>query len=150
MEELKEEKIKNKTINNINLSSTNKSNDAPEKNNKNNNEKNDNNKTNKTISEKENDIQDEIELIKLSHIKKYTNYEIIKKSLIFSSKNIKLPLYNIIKKFLNQYLDIKIPIIYSKLLNAIIKEKNYDSLCNVFKTHSALLFLKVIFSELSE
>ena len=150
MEELKEEKILNKKINNINLSSI-KTTQENLENNKNNKEENDNNNiNNKNISEKENDIKDEIELIKLSHIKKYTFFEIIKKSLIISSKNIKLPLYNIIKKFLNQYLDIKIPIIYSKLLNAIIKEKNYDLLCKEFKIHSILLFLKVIFSEISE
>ena len=88
-------------------------------------------------------------MIKLSHIKKYTMFEVIKKSILFSSKNLKNPIYNLVKKFFGQYLDIRIPIVYGKLLNAIIKEKNYDLLCSEFRTHSFLLFSKVIFNEFS-
>ena len=160
MEELKKETIIHKNNNEKDLS---KINTTPEELQKNNNINiyNNDNQNNKNIPEEvgtiknindinENDIEKELEQIKLSHIKKYTFFEIVKKSLIFSSKNIKLPLYNLLKKFLNQYLDIKIPIVYGKLLNAIIKEKDYDLLCLEFKRHSYLLFLKVIFSQISE
>jgi ABC-type multidrug transport system fused ATPase/permease subunit len=96
------------------------------------------------------DPKKELEKIKLSHMKNYTIFEILKKSLIFSSKSIKLPLFNIFKKMLSQYLDLKIPIIYGKLLNTIIKEKNYDSLCYEFRKHSLFLFLRVVINEITE
>ena len=148
MEDLKEEKIINKNSKDIQLSKIKSNEESKEEINNDNNIKG----NEKIISEKkqEKDIRNELEQIKQSHIKKYKFYEIIKKSLIFSQKNIKLPLYNIIKKFINQYLDIKIPIVYGKLLNSIIKEKNYELLCEEFKRHSLLLFLKVIFSEFFE
>ena len=108
------------------------------------------------ITEKKNenepiiDPRKELEKIKLSHMKQYSVFELFKKSLIFSTKNIKLPLFNIFKKFIHQYLDLKIPIVYGKLLNSIIKEKNYDKLCSEFRKHSFFLFLRVIINELSE
>jgi len=108
----------------------------------------------KTDNTKENeptiDPKKELEKIKQSHMKQYSVYELFKKSLIFSTKNIKLPLFNIFKKFIQQYLDLKIPLVYGKLLNSIIKEKNYDSLCTQFKKHSLYLFLRVIINELTE
>ena len=139
MEKLKEEKIINKKIKDINLSKK-----------EINEDKKDESVKENAKNENEDYIKNELEQIRMSHIKKYTFFEIIKKSIIFSSKNIKWPLYNLIKKFINQYLDIKIPIVYSQLLNAIIKEKSYTLLCIEFKKHSFLLFLKVIFSELAE
>ena len=96
------------------------------------------------------DPKKELEKIKLSHMKQYTIFELLKKSLVFSTKSIKLPLFNIFKKFITQYLDLKIPVIYGKLLNSIIKEKNYDLLCSTFKKHSIFLFLRVILNELGE
>ena len=103
-------------------------------------------------SQNNNDMDNykELEMIKSSHIKKYTKFEIIKKSLLFSGKNLKNPIYNIIKKFFVQYIDLRIPIAYAKMLNAIVKEKNYDLLCSEFRFHSFLLFSKVIFGEFSE
>ena len=96
------------------------------------------------------DPKKELEKIKLSHMKEYSVIDILKKSLVFSTKSIKLPLFNIFKKMVNQILDLRIPIIYGQLLNSIIKEKNYDSLCYQFKRYSFFLFLKIILSELSE
>ena len=96
------------------------------------------------------DPKKELEKIKLAHIKEYSLFELLKKSLLFSTKNIKLPLFNIFKKFVSQYLDLKIPLVYGKLLNSIIKEKNYDLLCSEFRRHSLFLFLRVIINELGE
>ena len=96
------------------------------------------------------DPKKELEKIKLAHIKQYSIFELLKKSLYFSTKNIKLPLFNIFKKFVSQYLDLKIPVVYGKLLNSIIKEKNYDLLCSEFRRHSFFLFLRVIINELAE
>ena len=73
------------------------------------------------------DPKKELEKIKLSHMKEYSVIDILKKSLVFSTKSIKLPLFNIFKKMVNQILDLRIPIIYGQLLNSIIKEKNYVS-----------------------
>ena len=72
------------------------------------------------------------------------------KSLKFSSFNIKLRLFNIFKKFINQYLNLKIPLVYGKLLNSIIKQKNYELLCSEFKKHSLCLFLRLIINEILE
>jgi len=135
MEELKEEKITNKNNKTTDTS-------LPKIN------------SEKEIEESKNingmDNYKELEMIKNSHIKKYTKFEIIKKSLLFSGKNLKNPIYNIIKKLFVQYIDLRIPIAYAKILNAIVKERNYDLLCSEFRSHSFLLFSKVIFSELSE
>ena len=135
MEELKEEKITNKHNKTTDTS-------LPKIN------------SEKEIEESKNingmDNYKELEMIKNSHIKKYTKFEIIKKSLLFSGKNLKNPIYNIIKKLFVQYIDLRIPIAYAKILNAIVKERNYDLLCSEFRSHSFLLFSKVIFSELSE
>ena len=109
-------------------------------------ENNEKNKENEPILEP----KKELEKIKLSHMKQYSIIELLRKSLFFSTKNIKLPLFNIVKKFVFQYLDLKIPIVYGKLLNSIIKEKNYDLLCWQFKKHSLFLFLRVIINEISE
>ena len=112
----------------------------------------DNLQSNKTKDENETilDPRKELEKIKQSHMKQYSIIELLRKSLYFSTKNIKLPLFNILKKFVSQYLDLKIPIVYGKLLNSIIKEKNYDLLCSEFKKHSLFLFLRVIIHEISE
>ena len=160
MEDLKEEKIINKLTNNSSETLKKIKSGKEDENNSNNTGKDNEDKANKnnlSLAEKnknrkESEIDDnkELEMIKLSHIKKYTMFQIIKKSILFSSKNLKNPIYNLVKKFFGQYLDIRIPIVYGKLLNAIIKEKNYDLLCTEFRTHSFLLFSKVIFSELSE
>ena len=96
------------------------------------------------------DQKKELEKIRQSHIKQYSFYELFKKSLYFSTKNIRLPLFNIIRKFICQKIDTKIPIIYGKLLNTIIKEKNYDKLCSEFRKHALLLFLKVLMNEVAE
>ena len=135
MEELKEEKITNKhnKTTDTSLPKINSENEIEES---------------KNINGMDN--YKELEMIKNSHIKKYTKFEIIKKSLLFSGKNLKNPIYNIIKKLFVQYIDLRIPIAYAKILNAIVKEINYDLLCSEFRSHSFLLFSKVIFSELSE
>ena len=92
----------------------------------------------------------ELEQIKQSYIKKYSLFKLISKSLTFSSNNIKFRLFNIIKKFLIQYLNLKIPLVYGKLLNSIIKQKNYQLLCSEFKKHSLYLFFRLIFNEVCE
>ena len=166
MEELKEEKIINKTLQEkIKMNSSEEidnilSNKNSEDNNKNFNGNDSKNiiekteKDNKTETPKDSepfiDPKKELEKIRLSHMKQYSLFDIIKKSLIFSSKNIKLPLFNIFKKMISQYLDLKIPLIYGKLLNTIIKEKNYDKLCQEFRKHSIFLFLRVIMNEIAE
>ena len=161
MEELKEEKIINKLTNNSTQILKKIKSEKENENINNNNIKKDNegkainnnlSEPDKILSKKESEIDDnkELEMIKLSHIKKYTMFEVIRKSILFSSKNLKNPIYNLVKKFFGQYLDIRIPIVYGKLLNAIIKEKNYDLLCTEFRTHSFLLFSKVIFNEFSQ
>ncbi len=59
------------------------------------------------------DQKKELEQIKLSHIKQYSFFELTKKSLSFSKKNLKLSLFNILRKAISQFIDAKIPIIYS-------------------------------------
>ena len=92
----------------------------------------------------------ELEQIKKSNIKQYSIIELILKSLKFSNYNIKLRIINILKKSIEQYLNLKIPLVYGKLLNTIIKQKNYELLCLEFKKHSLYLFLRLIFKEVSE
>ena len=170
MEELQKEKIKNKLISEnepllkdidckkedlspSQIAQENKDIKKKEKNLENENKienEQENKKENLNDGENIVDPKKELEKIKLSHIKQYSLCELLKKSLLFSTKNIKLPLFNIFKKFVSQYLDLKIPIVYGKLLNAIIKEKNYDKLCAEFKKHSLFLFIRVIINELGE
>ena len=96
------------------------------------------------------DPKKELEQIKLSHVKQYSFFELIKQSLSFSKLNIKLPLFNIIRKVVTQYIDRENPIIYGKLLNAITKEKNYEKLLYEFKKHILFHFLKIIINYLGE
>ena len=96
------------------------------------------------------DQKKELEKIKQSHIQQYSFLELFKQSFILSFVSIKLPLFNLVLKFLMQYIDIKIPVIFGKLLNTIIKDKNYDKLCSEFKWHIFFLFLRVIMREMGE
>ena len=96
------------------------------------------------------DPKKELEQIKLSHVKQYSFFELIKQSLSFSKLNIKLPLFNIIRKVVTQYIDRENPVIYGKLLNAITKEKNYEKLLYEFKKHILFHFLKIIINYLGE
>ena len=96
------------------------------------------------------DPKKELEKIKQSHIKQYSFLELFKQSFFLSLVSVKLPLFNLGLKFLMQYIDIKIPVIFGKLLNTIIKDKNYDKLCSEFKWHIFFLFLRVIMREMGE
>ena len=148
---LKDIESKNEKLPNSEVKQENKENIKLNKNPENNNQiENEQKKENGNETEPLIDPKKELEKIKLSHIKQYSLFELLKKSLFFSTKNIKLPLFNIFKKFISQYLDLKIPVVYGKLLNSIIKEKNYDLLCSEFKKHSLFLFLRVIINELGE
>ena len=86
----------------------------------------------------------ELEKICLSHIKQYSFLDLKKKSFSFSKSNFKLPLFKIIHKFLSHIIDAKIPLTYGKLLNSIIKEKNYQKLLSEFKNHIFFSFMRVI------
>ena len=90
------------------------------------------------------DQKKELEKISLSHIKQYSFLDLIKKSFSFSKSNFKLPLFKIIRKFLSHNIDAKIPLTYGKLLNSIIKEKNYQKLLSEFKNHIFFSFMRVI------
>ena len=96
------------------------------------------------------DQKKELEQIKLSHIKQYSFYELTKKSLSFSKKNLKLSLFNIFRKAISQFIDAKIPIIYGKLLNTIIKEKDYEKLVYEFKKHIFYLSMRIMVNYLGE
>ena len=96
------------------------------------------------------DQKKELEQIKLSHIKQYSFYELTKKSLSFSKKNLKLSLFNIFRKALSQFIDAKIPIIYGKLLNTIIKEKDYEKLVYEFKKHIFYLSMRIMVNYIGE
>ena len=96
------------------------------------------------------DQKKELEQIKLSHIKQYSFFELTKKSFSFSKKNLKLSLFNIFRKALSQFIDAKIPIIYGKLLNTIIKEKDYEKLVYEFKKHIFYLSMRIMVNYLGE
>ena len=96
------------------------------------------------------DQKKELEQIKLSHIKQYSFFELTKKSLSFSKKNLKLSLFNILRKAISQFIDAKIPIIYGKLLNTIIKEKDYEKLVYEFKKHIFYLSMRIMVNYLGE
>jgi len=96
------------------------------------------------------DQKKELEQIKLSHIKQYSFFELTKKSFSFSKKNLKLSLFNIFRKALSQFIDAKIPIIYGKLLNTIIKEKDYEKLVYEFKKHIFYLSMRIMINYLGE
>ena len=96
------------------------------------------------------DQKKELEQIKLSHIKQYSFYELTKKSLSFSKKNLKLSLFNIFRKAISQFIDAKLPIIYGKLLNTIIKEKDYEKLVYEFKKHIFYLSMRIMVNYLGE
>ena len=96
------------------------------------------------------DQKKELEQIKLSHIKQYSFFELTKKSLSFSKKNLKLSLFNILRKAISQFIDAKIPIIYGKLLNTIIKEKDYEKLVYEFKKHIFYLSMRIMVNYIGE
>ena len=96
------------------------------------------------------DQKKELEQIKLSHIKQYSFFELTKKSLSFSKKNLKLSLFNIFRKAISQFIDAKIPIIYGKLLNTIIKEKDYEKLVYEFKKHIFYLSMRIMVNYIGE
>ena len=96
------------------------------------------------------DQKKELEQIKLSHIKQYSFFELTKKSFSFSKKNLKLSLFNIFRKALSQFIDAKIPIIYGKLLNTIIKEKDYEKLVYEFKKHIFYLSMRIMVNYIGE
>ena len=96
------------------------------------------------------DQKKELEQIKLSHIKQYSFFELTKKSFSFSKKNLKLSLFNIFRKAISQFIDAKIPIIYGKLLNTIIKEKDYEKLVYEFKKHIFYLSMRIMVNYLGE
>ena len=96
------------------------------------------------------DQKKELEQIKLSHIKQYSFYELTKKSLSFSKKNLKLSLFNIFRKAISQFIDAKLPIIYGKLLNTIIKEKDYEKLVYEFKKHIFYLSMRIMVNYIGE
>ena len=96
------------------------------------------------------DQKKELEQIKLSHIKQYSFLELTKKSLSFSKKNLKLSLFNIFRKAISQFIDAKIPIIYGKLLNTIIKEKDYEKLVYEFKKHIFYLSMRIMVNYIGE
>ena len=96
------------------------------------------------------DPKKELEKIRQSHVQQYSFLELFRQSIIFSAANMKLPLFNILRKFLSNYIDIRIPVIYGKLLNTIIKEKNYEKLCYEFKWNIIFLFLRAILGEVGE
>ena len=140
MEELKPDSIKNKNQ------------EQKEKISKNILDKNQNKVTEEKNLEKQDSESDpniidqkkELEKISLSHIKQYSFLDLIKKSFSFSKSNFKLPLFKIIRKFLSHIIDAKIPLTYGKLLNSIIKEKNYQKLLSEFKNHIFFSFMRVI------
>ena len=96
------------------------------------------------------DQKKELEQIKLSHIKQYSFFELTKKSLSFSKKNLKLSLFNIFRKAISQFIDAKLPIIYGKLLNTIIKEKDYEKLVYEFKKHIFYLSMRIMVNYIGE
>ena len=96
------------------------------------------------------DQKKELEQIKLSHIKQYSFFELTKKSFSFSKKNLKLSLFNIFRKAISQFIDAKIPIIYGKLLNTIIKEKDYEKLVYEFKKHIFYLSMRIMVNYIGE
>ena len=96
------------------------------------------------------DPKKELEQIKLSHIKQYSFLELFKKSFSFSKSNLALPILNLSRKFCTQFIDIKIPIIYGKLLNSIIKERYFEKLCYEFKSYIFYSFLKIIINYIQE
>ena len=96
------------------------------------------------------DQKKELEQIKLSHIKQYSFFELTKKSFSFSKKNLKLSLFNILRKAISQFIDAKIPIIYGKLLNTIIKEKDYEKLVYEFKKHIFYLSMRIMVNYIGE
>ena len=110
MEELKMESIKNKNVtqkpNNTNINDQIK--EVTNQNLEHNKKETPKNEgiNNKDLNKNELllDPEKELEKIKLSHIKKYSLCELIIKSVMFSSHNIRLHIFNIIKKFINQYI----------------------------------------------
>ena len=96
------------------------------------------------------DPKKELEQIKLSHIKQYSFLELFKKSFSFSKSNLALPILNLSRKFCTQFIDIKIPIIYGRLLNSIIKERYFEKLCYEFKSYIFYSFLKIIINYIQE
>ena len=143
MEELKPDSIENKNQEQIS---------------KNNIDQNKNKITEEKILEKKDSESDpniidqkkELEKIKLSHIKQYSFLDLISKSVSFSKSNLKLSLFKIIRKFVSQDIDRKIPIIYGKLLNSIIKDKNYEKLLSEFKNYIFIIFMRVIINYFGE
>ena len=96
------------------------------------------------------DPKKELEKIRASHIQKHSFLNLFIQSFIFSKSNMQLRFFNFILKIISNYIDIKIPVVYGKLLNAIIKEKNYTRLCSQFRWHIFFLFIRLIIKESGE
>ena len=151
MEELKPDYIKNKILEEKEQNSENKTVEAQSKTIEDKNLERKNSEQDPNII----DQKKELEQIKLSHIKQYSFFELIIQSLFLSMSNKQLiyfihPLFNIIRKSISQYLEIKIPVQFGKILNTIIKEKDYNKLCHEFKIHIFFLSMIVIINYIFE
>ena len=151
MEELKPDYIKNKILEEKEQNSENKTVEAQSKTIEDKNLERKNSEQDPNII----DQKKELEQIKLSHIKQYSFFELIIQSLFLSMSNKQLiyfihPLFNIIRKSISQYLEIKIPVQFGKILNTIIKEKDYNKLCHEFKIHIFFLSMRVIINYIFE
>ena len=151
MEELKPDYIKNKILEEKEQNSENKTVEAQSKTIEDKNLERKNSEQDPNII----DQKKELEQIKFSHIKQYSFFELIIQSLFLSMSNKQLiyfihPLFNIIRKSISQYLEIKIPVQFGKILNTIIKEKDYNKLCHEFKIHIFFLSMRVIINYIFE
>ncbi len=81
--------------------------------------------------------------LKLKHIKNYSKFEIIKKSLFISSRNWKHTIFSVIKGMINQYFSVKNPLLSGKLYDAINK-KSIPDIKNALKSYIFFIFIKLI------
>ena len=151
MEQLEKEKL-------LNLEKLNKSDEKiiDNKLNKNNIRKTNSEKSNKIKknpikkqhSKNTNEINENMNKLKNKNLKNYKKYEIILRSIKFSSTNWKFNLFQEIQYIFNEILSLSLPIHKAKILKSITKDKNIKNLQQSVFYYIFLLFLKFFINEI--
>ena len=88
--------------------------------------------------------------LKEKYLKKFTNFEVIKKSMKISLKNWKYNVYTQTNSIANQFFSVAQPKYHAAIVDSITKDKNADALYAAFKAYIYFMVFKLVFSELMQ
>ena len=87
--------------------------------------------------------EEEIDL-KAKYCPKYSKYEMVKKSSVFSLKNWKFILCNQIRTISNHFFSLYLPFYRKRIIDSTTKKKTYDILLDSVKMYIFFLFIKLL------